>query len=63
MDNFVTSKLFGDDIGKQIKESTDLCQVHRKIVHSNGAENNQKYLLYDKQKSYDRGILDNGIRS
>lgn len=36
--NFVTSKLFGDDLGKQIKESTDVCRVNRKIVHSNGAE-------------------------
>lgn len=38
VDNFVTSKLFGDDLGKQIKESTDVCRVNRKIVLSNGAE-------------------------
>lgn len=57
VDNFVTSKLFGDDLCKQIKESTDVCRVNRKIVHSNGAEkNNQKYLPYDKQNSYDRGF-------
>lgn len=30
VDNFVTSKLFGDDIGKQIRESTDLCRVNIK---------------------------------
>lgn len=52
MDNPVTSKLFGDDLDKQIKEITDARQISRKIVHSNGADrNNRKYLPYDRQKT------------
>lgn len=53
VDNPVTSKLFGDDLDKQIKETTDARRISRKIVHSNGADrNNRKYLPYDRQKTY-----------
>lgn len=51
MDNSVTSKLFGDDLDKHINEITNARQISRKIVHSNGADrNNRKYMPFDRQK-------------
>lgn len=44
VDNPVTSKLFSDDLDKQIKEITDARRISRKIVHSNGTDRNNHYV-------------------
>lgn len=38
VDNPVTSKIFGDDLDKQIKKITSARRESRKIVNSNGAD-------------------------
>jgi hypothetical protein len=50
VDNPVTSKLFGDDLDKQIKEITDARRVSKKVVQNYG-DRNRRYSPYDRYKS------------
>ena len=50
VDNPVTSKLFGDDLDRQIKEITDARRVSKKVVQNYG-DRNRRYSPYDRYKS------------
>jgi hypothetical protein len=50
VDNPVTSKLFGVDLDKQIKEIADARRVSKKVVQNYG-DRNSRYSPYDRYKS------------